>query len=112
MGRTRHLAAALALIGCLLTGCADEFIVYHSASGVPLMISRRAFSPEECLDKVRAEAARMAVAFRHVHLRGSTVGRSLLWPFEPGYACEAAIGHPELPSGAYPIQPFQIPPHS
>jgi hypothetical protein len=100
---------AFGLIGCLLGGCAEEFIVYHSQTGAPLIISRRAFSPEGCVDEVKADAARLEVSFRHVHVRGSTVGRSLLWPFEPGYACEAAIGPEELPSGAYLIQTFHIP---
>ena len=104
------LFTTFGLIGCLLGGCAEEFIVYHSQTGAPLIISRRAFSPEGCLDEVKADAARLGVAFRHVHVRGSTVGRSLLWPFEPGYACEAAIGSEELPSGAYPMETFHIPP--
>jgi len=51
------------------------------------------------------EAQRLGVTFRYVQVRGSTAGRSLLWPFEPGYACEGAIGPEQLPSGAYPNVP-------
>ena len=45
---------------------------------------------------VRAEDARMRALF----------GRSLLWPLEPGYACEAAIGPPRGPRGVY----YNVPP--
>ena len=45
----------------------------------------------------------MGVTLRYIHIRGSMVGRSLLWPFEPGYACEAAIGPEQNPSGSYPM---------
>ncbi|TKS58942.1 MAG: hypothetical protein EWM72_02594 [Nitrospira sp.] len=52
----------------------------------------------------------MGVTFRYIHVRGSVVGRSLLWPFEPGYACEAAIGPAQHPTGVYPIG-TQLVPH-
>ncbi len=66
------------------------------------MISRRGYSAQECTEKVKDEAARMGMTLRYVHIRGNVVGRSLLWPFQPGYACEAAFG-PEQPSiGTYP----------
>ncbi len=45
----------------------------------------------------------MGVTLRYIHIRGSMVGRSLLWPLEPGYACEAAIGPVQGPSGSYPM---------
>ncbi len=51
---------------------------------------------------MREEAARLGVSLSTVHVRGSWQGRSLLWPFEPGYACEGAIGPERLPSGVYP----------
>lgn len=90
-----------------VAGCASEFSVF-SASGEPLLISRRGYSSDECIVKVKDDAARMGVTLRYVHIRGSVVGRSLLWPFEPGYACEAAIGPVQNPSGAYPQNPHVI----
>ncbi len=87
-----------------VTGCASEFSVL-GASGKPLLISRRGYSPDECTVKVKDDAARMGVTLRYIHIRGSSVGRSLLWPFEPGYACEAAIGPEQIPTGAYPNSP-------
>ncbi len=92
----------------LLSGCAEEFMVLHSETGEPLIISRRAYNSGGCLDQLTKDASRMGVSFRHVHVRGSVVGRSLLWPFEPGYACEAAIGPLERPSGTYPITPHLL----
>lgn len=88
----------------LMTGCAEEFVVFHSASGAPLLISRRAYSSEECIVKVKEDAARLGVTFRHVHIRGNVAGRSLLWPLHPGYACEAAIGSEQPPIGTYPMR--------
>ncbi len=87
----------------LLTGCAEEFMVLHSQTGELLIISRRSHSLEGCVGKLRQDAARMGATFRYVHVRGTLAGRSLLWPFEPGYACEAALGPEQLPSGTYPI---------
>jgi hypothetical protein len=72
------------------------------SSGEPLLISHRGYSPSECTEKVKDEAVRMGVPLRYIHIRGSSVGRSLLWPFEPGYACEAAIGPEQGPIGTYP----------
>jgi len=43
----------LCLMLGLMTGCAEEFIVFHSASGDPLLISRRAFTSEETLQAAR-----------------------------------------------------------
>lgn len=85
------------------TGCASEFSVL-SASGQPLLISRRGYSPDECTKKVKDDAARIGLTLRYIHIRGSAVGRSLLWPFEPGYACEAGIGPEQGPIGTYPSQ--------
>jgi hypothetical protein len=93
----------LFLVLWLMIGCADEFVIFHSASGEPLLISRRGYTSEECLAKVNQDAERMGVTFRYVHIRGSMAGRSLLWPLERGYACEAAIGPEQPPAGAYPI---------
>ena len=92
---------------CLITGCASEFSVF-SASGEPLLISRRGYTPDECTGMVKEDAARMGVTLRYVHIRGNAAGRSLLWPFEPGYACEAAIGPPDGPIGTYPGGPHGI----
>lgn len=98
-----RLAGSLCAL-LLVTGCASEFSVF-SASGEPLLIARRGYSPDDCTEKVKNDAARMGVTLRYVHIRGSAVGRSLLWPFEPGYACEAAIGPEQGPIGTYPNRP-------
>lgn len=103
----RLVLGRVAVILCAvlsITGCASEFSVL-GASGNPLLISRRGDSPDECIVKVKDEAARMGVTLRYIHIRGSAVGRSLLWPFEPGYACEAAIGPEQTPTGVYPNIP-------
>jgi hypothetical protein len=89
-----------------LTGCINEFSVL-SGSGAPLMISRRGYSVQDCTDKVKDEAARMGATLRYIHIRGNVVGRSLLWPFQPGYACEAAFGPEQAPIGIYP-EPLPI----
>lgn len=86
-----------------LAGCAEEFIVHHSGTGAPIMIARRGYAAEDCVNKIAEDGTRLGVTFRYVHVRGSLGGRSLLWPFEPGYACEAAVGSPQPPSGAYPF---------
>ena len=96
-----RIAGLLLSLG-LITGCANEFVVFHSVSGDPILISRRAYTSEACTEKVKEDAVRLGVTFRYVHVRGDFVGRSLLWPLEPGYACEAAIGPEQLPTGAYP----------
>jgi hypothetical protein len=98
--KCRRLCGLALLLG-LLTGCAKEFVVFHSASGTPLLISRRAYTSEACTERIKEDAVRLGVSFRYIHIRGNTVGRSLLWPFEAGYACEAAIGPEQLPTGAY-----------
>lgn len=108
----RRLLTALVFLGGLQTGCAQEFIVLHSETGTPLIISHRSYTSEGCLEKVKNDAAQMGVTFRYVHVRGTTVGRSLLWPFEPGYACEAALGPEERPSGTYPLDTVHTPPRS
>ena len=46
---------------------------------------------------------RLGVTLRYIHVRGNVEGRSLLWPLDPGYACEAAIGQEHQPIGAYPM---------
>lgn len=96
-----RIAGWLLLVALLLTGCADEFIVFHSKTGEPLLISKRSYTPEGCVGEVREEAARLGLPLRYIHVRGSLAGRSLLWPLEPGYACEAAFGPEQLPSGTY-----------
>ena len=101
--RLRHLS--LFLMAFMLSGCADPFTVFHSKTGEPILLGRRAFSYEGCLSTMRDEADRLGVSLRYVHVRGSTVGRSLLWPFEPGYACEAAVGQERPPTGSYPNVP-------
>ncbi|MGQ0667203.1 MAG: hypothetical protein ACT4O4_09225 [Nitrospiraceae bacterium] len=95
--------SGLFLVLCVVSGCADEFIVFHSGSGGPLLIGRRAYTSDACVDKLMEDAARMGVTFRYVHVRGSLAGRSLLWPIEQGYACEAGIGPEQHQTGAYPI---------
>jgi hypothetical protein len=95
--------SGLFLMMLLVTSCADEFILFHRTSGDPILISRRAYTSDGCTEKVKEDAARMGVTLRYVHVRGTIVGRSLLWPFERGYACEGAIGPEELPAGFYPM---------
>lgn len=107
-GRLLHPLNGFLLIALLLTGCADEYIVLHSLTGEPLVISRRSYTSDGCLEKMKEDASRLGVAFRYVHVRGTTVGRSLLWPFEPGYACEAAIGPEQRPSGTFPINAHSL----
>ncbi len=96
------------LASFFLAGCAESYTMFHSQTGEPIIIGRRAFSYEGCLRTMRNEADRMGVTFRYVYVRGSTEGRSLLWPFEPGYACEAAVGPEVHPSGIY----LNVPPLS
>ena len=83
-----------------VTGCASEFTTVGS-TGEPLLLSRRAFTSNECTARVKADAAHLGVTLRYVHIRGNTAGRSLLWPFEPGYACEGGIGPEQGPTGTY-----------
>lgn len=104
---SRAALTRLTGILCLLleiTGCASEFATF-SASGAPLLISRRGYTAQECTEQVKEEAVRMGVTLRYLHIRGSAVDRSLLWPFQPGYACEAAIGPEQGPIGTYPGRP-------
>jgi hypothetical protein len=97
----------IVLFSILLSGagCAESYTVFHSQTGEPLYLGRRAYTYDGCLATMREEAGKLGVTFRAVHVRGALEGRSLLWPFEPGYACEAAIGPERLPSGAYPNVP-------
>lgn len=101
--RVLHLSSLLCLL-LTLTGCINEFSVL-SASGSPLLISRRGYSAQDCTEKVKDQAARMGTTLRYIHVRGNVEGRSLLWPFQPGYACEAAFGPEQPPSGTYPGTP-------
>ena len=88
-----------------LAGCAETYTVFHSQTGQPILLGRRAYSYEGCLSTVRAEAARLGVSLSTIQVKGSWQGRSLLWPFEPGYACEGAIGSERFPIGIYPNVP-------
>lgn len=99
---TRGLILILTL---LLTGCAESYTVFHSQTGNPIILVRRAYSHEGCLSTMRDEAARLGVTLSTIQVKGSWQGRSLLWPFEPGYACEGAIGPERLPNGIYPNVP-------
>lgn len=97
--RMRVLIAML-LVPTGILGCASEFTIVGT-SGEPLLISRRGFTPSACTAMVKDDAARMGVTLRYVHIRGNAAGRSLLWPFEPGYACEGGIGPEQGPTGIY-----------
>jgi len=100
----------LLFVLCLLaTACAEPFTMFHTQTGEQILIGRRSYSYEGCLSTMRQEAARLGVTFRYIHIRGTTFGRSLLWPFEPGYACEAAIGPEFHPNGIYLNMPPRIP---
>lgn len=103
-----RIAVGLLLVVHLLNGCADEYIVFHSKTGEPLLLSKRSYTSDGCIGEVREEAARLGLPLRYMHIRGSWAGRSLLWPFEPGYACEAAFGPEQLPSGTYNPSGTQI----
>jgi hypothetical protein len=99
----------LCLVLSLLAGaCAEPFTVFHSQTGEQILLGRRSYSYDGCLSTMREEADRLGVTFRYVHVRGTTFGRSLLWPFEPGYACEAAIGPEGHPNGIY----LNVPPRT
>ena len=98
-----------AMVLLLVSGCASEYIVLHSVTGEPLIISRRASSATACIMKIKRDASDLGVTFRYIDMRGTTFGRSLLWPFEQGYACEAGIGPEERPSGTYPIEAYLRP---
>ena len=94
------------MLWCLLAslcvaGCADTFTIFHSQTGEPILLSRRAYTYEGCLAAMRDEAERLGVTYRYIHVHGSFAGRESLWPFEPGYACEAAIGPQRRPAGIY-----------
>ena len=98
----RPIVSVLFISLGLMTGCAEEFVLFHSGSGDPILLARRAYTSDACTERLKADAARLGVTLRYVHIRGTFAGRSLLWPFEHGYACEAAIGPEQLPTGAYP----------
>jgi len=95
----------LLLMVLLVAGCAESYTVFHSQTGEPILLSRRAYTYQGCLSTMREEAARLGVSLGTVQVRGSWEGRSLLWPFEPGYACDGIIGSERLPRGIYPGVP-------
>jgi hypothetical protein len=98
------------LLSCiLLSGCAEPFTVFHSQTGEQILLGRRSFSYDDCVSSIREEANRLGMTLRYVHVRGSVIGRSLLWPFEPGYACEAAAGPEGHPNGIYYNVPPRVP---
>ena len=89
----------------LLAGCAEPYTVFHSETGQPILLGRRAYSYDGCLTTMKEEAARLGVSLSSVQVKGSWQGRSLLWPFERGYACEGTIGPESVPRGIYPNVP-------
>jgi hypothetical protein len=98
------------LVFCLFaSGCAEPWAMFHTQTGDQIVISRRSYTYDGCLATMQEEANRLGVTFRYVHVRGTTFGRSLLWPFEPGYACEAAIGPEGHPYGIYFNVPHRTP---
>lgn len=114
MSQRRQFLRVIATCGVLffINGCASEYDAFHTQTGAPILLSRRAYSKETCLQKIHAEGARLGVTFRYVHVRGSLLGQSLLWPFEGGYACEAAIGPEGTPRGIYPLEDSPLLAHS
>ena len=102
----RGLLLAIILI---LGGCAESYTMFHSQTGQPIMLGRRAYTYEGCLSTMHEEAARLGVSIGRVNVRGSWQGRSLLWPFEPGYACEGIIGPERLPNRIYLNVPPLLP---
>jgi hypothetical protein len=104
------MARGLVLFMILLqAGCAESYTVFHSQTSNPILLIRRAYTYEGCLSTMREEAVRLGVSFSTVQVKGSWQGRSLLWPFEPGYACEGAIGSERFPRGVYPKVPPLLP---
>lgn len=95
-----RLFIGMLLVSTGITGCAGEFTMVGT-SEEPLLIARRGFTPDTCIAMVKEDAARMGMTLRYIHIRGNTAGRSLLWPFEPGYACEGGIGPERGPTGIY-----------
>jgi hypothetical protein len=103
------LSRLLVLAVCLLSsGCAEPFTMFHTQTGEEIVLGRRSYTYQGCLATMQEEADRLGVTFRYIHVRGTTFGRSLLWPFEPGYACEAAIGPEGHPNGIY----LNVPPRT
>jgi hypothetical protein len=96
----RHLPALCCFL--LLSACAEDYTVFHSQTGQPILLTRRGVTLEHCVQAVREEGTRLGVTFRYIHVKGSLFGQSLLWPFEKGYVCEAAIGPERFPTGIYP----------
>jgi hypothetical protein len=103
---TRGLILIMILI---LAGCAEPYTIFHSQTGQPTLLGRRAATYEGCFSIMREEAARLGVSISRVQVKGSWQGRSLLWPFEPGYACEGVIGPERLPHGIYLNVPPLLP---
>jgi hypothetical protein len=102
----RHMTRGLLLLMVLLlASCAESYTVFHSQTGEPILLGRRAYTYQGCLSTMREEAARLGVSLATVQVRGSWQGRSLIWPFEPGYACDGTIGSERLPRGIYPGVP-------
>jgi len=99
---TKSLIVIMILI---MEGCAESYTVFHSETNDPIILGRRAYSYNGCISTVQEEAARLGVSLSAIQVRGSWQGRSLLWPFEPGYACEGAVGPARLPHGIYPNVP-------
>jgi hypothetical protein len=95
----------IVLVLLFFAGCADSYTIFHNQTGQPIILGRRAYTYEGCLSTMRQEAARLGVSLGTIYVKGSWEGRSLLWPFEPGYACEGMIGPERLPHGIYPKVP-------
>ena len=93
------------IMSCSWLAALDPYTVFHSQTGKPILLARRAYSYEGCLSTMREESARLGVSLSTVQVKGSWQGQSLLWPFEPGYYCEAAIGPERPPDGIYPNVP-------
>ena len=60
---TRGLVLIMTL---LLAGCAESYTVFHSQTGNPIILGRRAYSYEGCLSTMREEAARLGVSLSTV----------------------------------------------
>src|SRR5678816_2955697 len=97
--------ALLLIMILILAGCAEPYTIFHSQTGQPIMLGRPAATYEGCFSIMQEEAARLGVPIGRVQVKGSWQGRSLLWPFQPGYACEGTVGPERLPHGIYPNVP-------
>ena len=90
----------------LLAGCAENYTVFHSQTGNPIILGRRAYSHEGCLSTMREEAARLGVSLSAVQVRGSLARPiTLVAPLSQGMRAKGPSVPERLPHGIYPNVP-------